>query len=316
MNEYTGYIAFNHHYGYLLIGEIIVANQYEFYLPPVSMLDIDYHTEVFRYKATEFVLQNSLLDLSIEEDSFVDDIEIFKFMGMNYIPKTKLYIGSPTGKKRTATYENNWSTMETVNMLRIKQSDAQQHGFAFDNGVFADFINGLSFNDKKFKEKLRTLHRERKFPDFIVVPDIIGGGIESLEYSISYLSKLDFCPFPKFLVVQNGMELVDVEPYLCKHNNKQNIEFDGLFVGGSPTFNGFGKPKSTEVEWKLKTMESWTKLAHKYDKRCHIGRVSSKRRLQFARSISADSCDTSIVNFSPKEFKKFEHASKQGVFEF
>ena len=316
MNNLTGFVGFNNHYGYLLIGEMISNNQYTFYLPPVSILDIDYHTEVFRFKASEFVLQNHLLDLNVEDDSFIDDIEIFEFMGMDYIPLTKLYIGSPTGKKRDATYKNNWSTMETVNMLRIKQKDAQHHGFAFDNGVFADFINGLPFNDNKFEQQLKKMHKEKMFPDFIVIPDIIGGGRESLEYSINYLPKLDFCPFPKFLVVQNGITIDDVEPYLSKNNNKQQIEFDGIFVGGTPTFKGFGKPKTNEIEWKLKTMESWTKLAHKYDKRCHIGRVSSKRRLQFARSIRADSCNTSIVNFSPKEFEKFENASKQGVFRF
>lgn len=316
MNGFTGYIGFNFHYGYLLIGEMIGFNQYEFYLPPVAVLDIDYHTQVFRYKASEFCLQSDLLDLNIEDGDFVDDIEIYKFMGMDYKPRTKLYIGSPTGKKRDATYENKWSTMETANMLRITQIEAQEYGFGFDNGIFAEFKKGRPFNETNFKNKLQKLEKKRMFPDFIVVPDIVGGGLESLAYSVNYLPKLDFCPFPKYLVVQDGMTIDDVEPYLCKYKNNEGVEFDGIFVGGKPNFNGFGKPKAKEVEWKIKTMESWTRLAHKYDKRCHIGRTSSIKRLKFAKSIGADSCDTSIVNFDPKEFFKFERASVQTTLQF
>ena len=154
------------------------------------------------------------------------------------------------------------------------------------------------------------------FPDLIVVPDLIGGGIKSLKYSIDFMPLLIDFSFPKYLVVQDVMTIKDVKAYLNANNNKKNIEFDGMFVVGRPTFKGFGKPKTNEVEWKLKKMESWTKLAHKYGKKCHIGRVSSVRRLNFARSISADSFYTSIVNFSPKSFKQYEQQTKQQIIQF
>jgi len=206
--------------------------------------------------------------------------------------------------------------METANMLRVKQNEAMWNGFGFDNGLFADFNNGLPFNEENFFNKLDGLIEDRMFPDFIVVPDIIGGGVDSLKYSVEFYSRLDKYPFAKYLVVQDGMKKEDVEPYLNKNNNKENIEFDGIFVGGAPTFKGFGEAKSDEVEWKLQTMEMWNNLAHEYDKRCHVGRVSSIRRLNFARSIKVDSCDTSIVNFSQKAFKRYELASKQSVMSF
>lgn len=314
--NYTGYIGHNSHYGELLIGEHLGRNHYNFYVPPVSKIDCDYHTDIKRYSSKDLLLEG-ILDLNINDDNeTIDDIKITEFIGLDYKPESKLYIGSPTGVKRLKTYQNNWSTMETTNMLRVNQADAMFHGFAFDNGVFADFKKGLQFNEDKYLIKLIELVQKRKFPDFIVVPDYIGEGLKSLQYSIDFMPKLLDIPFPKYLVVQNGMEIEDVEPYLDKNNNKHSIEFDGLFVGGVPTFKGFGQKQTDEVEWKLQTMEMWCELAHKYNKKCHIGRVSSIRRLNFARSIGADSYDTSIVNFSPKSFKQYEIHTKQQIMQF
>lgn len=314
--DYTGHTGFNNHYGYFLIGKNIGNNNYLFYVPPVFNMDTDYQTEIFRYAASDLVLKD-VIDLNVNnEGDFIDEVVICDYMGLDYKPLTKLYIGSPTGKKRIATYKNDWSTMETANMLRVKQDEAQYYGFAFDNGLFADFKKNLPFNEENFFKKLSLLFHERKFPDFIVVPDVIGGGIDSLKFSVDYMPKLEFCPFPKYLVVQNGMTADDVEKYLCKDTNEEKIEFDGIFVGGTPTFKGFGQKPTKEIEWKIKTMEAWTRLAHKHGKKCHIGRVSSIKRLNFARSIKADSCDTSIVNFDPKEFIKYEKACLQTVLTF
>lgn len=313
--SFTGYIASHLHYGEIYIGNEVFKDNYEFYVPPVSKIDTDYHTDIKRYPTSDLMLEG-LIEFDSVNGEFISDIELIEFIGTSYIPDSKLYIGSPTGKKKEKTYQNNWSTMETTNMLRVKPHDAMWYGFAFDNGVFADLKKGLEFNKDKYLKMLNKLLQERMFPDLIVVPDLIGEGIKSLKYSIDFMPLLIDFPFPKYLVVQDGMTIEDVEPYLNANNNKENIEFDGIFVGGRPTFKGFGKPKTNKVEWKLKTMESWTKLAHKYGKKCHIGRVSSIRRLNFARSIGADSFDTSIVNFSPKSFKQYEQQTKQQIIQF
>lgn len=314
--NYTGYVAHNDHYGDILIGNCVGNNHYEFFVPPVSSFDADYHTNIYRYPAKDLI-PRGFLDLNLDDEGdFIDSVQIDKYIGLDYKPDSKLYIGSPTGKKVAKVYKNNWSTMETRHMMRVKQKDAMFHGFGFDNGGYADFVNGQSFDEEDFLSKLRQLVKDRKYPDILVVPDIISGGLDSLKFSIDFMPKLDEFDFPKYLVVQNGMTPEDVEPYLDKNNNDKQICFDALFVGGTPVFKGFGKKQTKEVEWKLKTMESWVKLAHKYGKKCHIGRVSSIRRLNFSRSIGADSSDTSIVNFSPKSFKMYENASKQSIMSF
>lgn len=315
VSAYSGYLAYTPHYGEVLIGEHIGNNHYSFYVAPVTAINEDYHTDCKRYAARDFVFKGTL-DLNVEDEVFIDDVELIEFIGLDHAVDTKLYIGSPTGQKRTAVYQNGWGTMETANMLRVCKKDAKWYGFAFDNGVFADFKKGLPFNEENFFQKLDALLLEEKYPDFIVIPDIIGGGKGSLHYSVEYLKRLNDCPFPKYLVVQDGMEIQDVEPYLDERLNKERLAFDGIFIGGTPTFKGFGQKQSKEVEWKLQTMEQWNALAHRYGKKCHVGRVSSLRRLNFARSIKVDSCDTSIVNFSPLMFKRYERESKQSIMTF
>lgn len=56
--------------------------------------------------------------------------------------------------------------------------------------------------------------------------------------------------------------------------------FDGLFVGGT-------------LEWKLQTAKTWVDVAHSRFMKCHIGRIGTFRRLVWARSIGADSIDSS-----------------------
>jgi hypothetical protein len=313
--NYSGYIGFNDHYGEFLIGEHIGNNNYTFYTIPITKFDNDYHPNIKLFAASDLILEGTI-DLSIIDGDFEDFVEIGEYIGLDYSPKTKLYIGSPTGEKKKQCYKNDWSTMETAIMLRVNKDDTLMNGFAFDNAIFALFQNGQSFNELAYLEKLDELIKKKLYPQFIVVPDIIGGGLESLTYSINFMKKLEHIPFPKYLVVQDGMTTKDVEPFLDRSSNKQGVEFDAIFVGGKPTFKGFGKKQSKEVEWKLKTMEAWTKLAHKHGKKCHVGRVSSIRRLNFARSIGADSCDTSMPNFSMQQFNRYKKASKQTIISF
>lgn len=315
MSKYTGFIAHNFHYGMLLIGEEIFANHYEFYLPPAAFNDVDYHMDIKRFSVDELRLEG-VLDLTEDDGEFVDDVEILEFIGMEYKAESKFYVGSPTGVKRKKTYDNNWSTMETVDMLRVNQIDAMYHGYGLDNAIFARFKKGIAFDEVHYFNVLNKVVQKRMYPDFIVVPDIIGGGLESLSYSVTFVEKLKEYDFPKYLVVQDGMKIEDVEPYLNRLNNKEGIEFDGIFVGGKPTFNGFGKKKSTEVEWKLKTMEAWSQLAKKHNKKCHVGRVSSLRRFNFARSLDFDSYDTSIMNFKPVMFEQYKKSQQQQVMQF
>jgi hypothetical protein len=106
-------------------------------------------------------------------------------------------------------------------------------------------------------------------PDFVVVPDIVAGGLASLAWSAFWRPSVP-AEFPAYLAVQDGMTAADVVPQLAM--------YQGLFVGGS-------------LAWKLETSARWVQLAHAHGMRCHIGRVGTADRVRWARDVSADSIE-------------------------
>ncbi len=132
----------------------------------------------------------------------------------------------------------------------------------------------------KLRALLDTGHRR---PDFLAVPDLPAGGLESLRCSLSWVERLKPLGCPLYLVVQDGMG-AEVE--------EQVLVFDGLLVGGTPA-------------WKLRTGAAWVEMAHRNGLRCHIGRVGTAAKVRWARSIDADSIDSSLPLFSRANLARF-----------
>ena len=254
------------------------------------------------------LLMYGCIDMS--EDGGFEIVTLVK-KPIDQVGDTTLYIGAPTGKKAVECKNMGWGAMLTPEMFR---NSAQNKTFAMDNGVFAEFMKNPSkpFSGEKFIAHLDLLRAKDVYPDFVVIPDKIGDNpIESLEMSLSWINRLRDYPFPLYFVVQDGMTTDMLDSFGIPKL------VDGLFVGGKPTFRGFGAkgPKEKEPEWKIKTGEMWVKYARSHGIRSHIGRTSSVRRLQWARSIKADSCDTSQPVFSNSMWNGFIKANKQLVFQ-
>jgi hypothetical protein len=250
-------------------------------------------------------IHTGIIDMG--EDGDIEIITLIK-KPIDQENDTVLYIGAPTGQKAKEAKKLGWGAMLTPDMFR---NSAHNELFAMDNGVFAEFKKNPAkeFEGKKFIHYLDRLLEKNAYPDFVVIPDKIGADpLDSLALSLSWVERLRKYPFPLYFVVQDGMT-----PEMLDEYNIPNL-VDGIFVGGKPTFNGFGEASSDEVEWKLQTGEMWVKYAHKHRIRTHIGRVSSIRRYQWARSIGADSCDTSQPVFSNAMWNGFIRAKKQAVF--
>lgn len=149
---------------------------------------------------------------------------------------------------------------------------ARRRPFAYDNGCYRDWRAGMAFNVTRWTRDLRWMLYRAIVPDFVVVPDIVAGGLASLEWSAFWR---DAVPeeFPAYLAVQDGMTEADVTPELRRYH--------GIFVGGS-------------LAWKLATGAAWTKLARRRGLRCHIGRVGTAGRVHWARSIGATSIDSAL----------------------
>lgn len=152
--------------------------------------------------------------------------------------------------------------------------NVRDFNYAVDNGAWSFHQQGKSFNDERFLECVEKLGDKA---DFIVVPDIVCGGLASLELSLKWLPRL--AKYRLVLIpVQDGMEWDHVRPFLS--------ERVGIFLGGS-------------TEWKLKTARYWGTLAREVGCYYHIGRVNSKRRIALCKDAGANSIDgTSASRFS------------------
>jgi len=144
---------------------------------------------------------------------------------------------------------------------------------AIDNGAYSAWVNGYGFDEYRFLRTLSLAIQRRVEIDFVATPDIVAGGLDSLEFSLMWEKRLK--GHPLYLVVQDGMDMSDIIPHL-------NL-FRGIFVGGT-------------MEWKIQTSEAWVKFAHDNGVKCHIGRIGTLEKIKWAEKIGADSIDS--TNFA------------------
>lgn len=160
----------------------------------------------------------------------------------------------------------------------------RRHPYFFDNGAYKDWTAGVAFDGEQFLRDLDAIYRSIDRPEFIVLPDIVAGGLESLEFSRGWLHRCRGLA-PLYLAVQDGMETSDIDERLTG-------ELAGLFVGGT-------------LEWKVRTGRPWAEFAHSIGLRCHIGRVGTENRTKWALRIGADSIDSALPLWSEENMERF-----------
>jgi hypothetical protein len=166
-------------------------------------------------------------------------------------------------------------------MVQPDEGRPRRRPFIRDNAAFKNWRAGREFDAEGFRAALAA--DENDPPLFVVVPDRVAGGVESLRFSLSWVDECRVVA-PAYLVVQDGMHLRQVARVLHR--------FDGVFVGGT-------------LGWKLKTAEAWVNLAHAHGKPCHIGRVGTPKRVRWAQRIGADSIDSSLPLWSEGQLRRF-----------
>jgi hypothetical protein len=139
-----------------------------------------------------------------------------------------------------------------------------------DNGAFGAYKRGEEWDESAF---YRFLNRQGENLHGVACPDIVCGGLESLNHSACHYDRLS--DYPLYLVVQDGMTPDDVLRHLLDYP-----DYSGLFIGGS-------------VAWKWRTMALWCNFAHSLKLLCHVGRVGSVRGYMVASYNQADSVDGS-----------------------
>ena len=139
--------------------------------------------------------------------------------------------------------------------------------YAIDNGAYHFHLKNKPYDDKAF---FKTLQYFGKKADFVVVPDKVGDAKKTFEMFFFYHTKLN--QYKKYFVLQDGMtpaDLLLITPYV-----------EGFFVGGT-------------TEWKLKNIRTFSDYAKSTNKKIHIGRVNSIKRIKLCREAGVDSIDGS-----------------------
>ena len=153
-----------------------------------------------------------------------------------------------------------------------KWADGTLAPFALDNGAWTAHQKNEPFNVAAFE---RAVNVAAKLADWIVLPDIVAGGLDSLAFSLDWMPHLE--DHRVLIAVQDGMIEDDIRPHI-----DQRV---GVFIGGS-------------TEWKLDTMCRWGALTKEKNAYLHVGRVNTVRRIRRCQQAGADSFDgTSLTRF-------------------
>jgi len=145
---------------------------------------------------------------------------------------------------------------------------------------------GIPFDEARF---LACLTKCGDGADFVVVPDIVAGGMDSLAFSLSWLPRLERYPLV-LIPVQDGMTWDEVRPHLSPRV--------GILLGGT-------------TSWKLRMARYWGTLAREVGCYYHFARVNSKKRIQIAMDAGADSVDGTSVPQFPCTLRKLDSQLRQ-----
>jgi hypothetical protein len=158
-----------------------------------------------------------------------------------------------------------------------------------DNGAWADFQAGRLFDEDAYDRFLDWL-ASAAVPDWLVLPDIVAGGLASLDLSLRYMNRcLSVAPLV-LIAVQDGMEPEDLAPHVG-----ENV---GIFLGGS-------------TAWKLARMREWGEFCAERGIHYHVARVNSIKRMALAASAGATSIDGSSASRYAVSLPKLAYAARQ-----
>lgn len=188
--------------------------------------------------------------------------------------RMKIYLAAPFGMdRRDWCLQNGLGLLYSPTYVKYPRT-CENEKFVLDNGAFSAHVRGAEWDEIAFYHLVERVACDGLTPAFVVLPDIVAGGILSLERSAKHIDRLP-SSWSKYLAVQDGIKASDVRPYIDA--------IDGLFVGGS-------------VVWKWRTAAIWGKFAHEHGISCHIGRVNSGRQFLQASAAGADSVDGSTAS--------------------
>jgi hypothetical protein len=116
-------------------------------------------------------------------------------------------------------------------------------------------------------------------PDWLVIPDVVCGGMESLHHSRYWFDRLDHS-LRWYLAVQPGMTMDAVAEAWDEAEEDAGVVLRGIFVGG-------------DLAYKWKTLRAWRLFTRDRGAGLHVGGLSGVKALARAELAGADSVDSS-----------------------
>ena len=173
-----------------------------------------------------------------------------------------------TGRSLASGYlaRHGWGRMWVTNGPHFEY---EGEPFGVDNGAFSAWKNGASWDESKFLRRVDAALASGRTPVLSVAPDVVAGGLHSLEFSVRWRDRLPD-GLRWYLAVQDGMTPGDVEPVIGR--------FSGVFLGGTDAFK--------------RTVRVWREWTRRRGLPLHWGRVGTARRLREAIEVGVDSVDS------------------------
>lgn len=169
------------------------------------------------------------------------------------------------------------------------------HGlpYAIDNGAWGAYMRQEEWQEGPF---LALLESHGEGADWVVAPDIVAGGLASLDRSREWIPSL--LEHGRVLVpVQDGMRFSDLRDLFERYDPTRV----GIFIGGT-------------TEWKLATLPGWGSLCQEIGAWCHVGRVNTVGRINLCHSAGAHSFDGTSVTRYAKTIGFLDAARRQSTF--
>ena len=190
----------------------------------------------------------------------------------------KIIIARNEGKKARELYDKTgWGRM----YIDRTPNPFPGEPWAWDNGAWQAHVQGKPLDIELWKHRTR-LATAAPTPYMAILPDIVAGGLKSLELSARHIDDMPLW-WPKYLPVQNGIQPHHTEPMVPK--------LKGIFLGG-------------DTEYK-RTAHMWAEFAHAHGLRLHYARAGTRGELRHAHDCGADSLDTARPLWIPRQYNQW-----------
>lgn len=205
----------------------------------------------------------------------------------------RIFVGDASSKKiLTKLKAANIGRM----LCRIPRTLYEGEEWCFDNGAFADYLAGKSFDEDAFMRRLeKFIARMPTIPYLAVLPDIVAGGDASWDFSMKWLNSGKLPKeWPWYLAVQDNMSTDWVISVLDRP------DLAGVFLGGSTQYKS----------WAL----YWRKVTAHFKKPFHYARAGTVDKLAHAVMCGADSIDSTTPLWTYARLDSFLQALTQPCF--